>query len=77
MPANEFMVTLYNDRVVSLRLFRRQRGEEVASPMNLSTQEACELAVCLILAAGMGEHMSAEEAIQYFRRGYAEATGRA
>lgn len=72
-PFNEFMATNHRDRVVSLRLFLRQRGEEVVSPMNISSQQACELAAWLVIAAGLGEHMDLHEALDYFQRAYREA----
>ncbi len=75
MPMNEFAVTNYNDRVVSLRLFLRKSGEEIAVPMNVTSQQACELAAWLLVCAGLGEHMSLTEARDYFDQAYREALG--
>jgi len=73
MPANQFFVTHHNGNVVSLRLFLRGAGEEVARPMNISVQEACELAAWLVVAASLGEQMNHEEAHAYFERAFRDA----
>jgi hypothetical protein len=71
-PANEFFVTLHRDRVVSIRLFLRPPGADGVAPMNISTQQAVELAAWLVAAAGLGEHMTHEEARTYFDRAFQE-----
>jgi len=73
MPINEMGITTYNDKVVALRLFVRDSGGLMCRPMNLTSQQACELAAWLVVAAGLGEHMSMDEAKDYFERAHKEA----
>lgn len=73
MPANEFLVSMHRGRVTSLRLFMRAPGEEIAKPINISVQQACELAAWLVVGAGLGDDMDATEARDYFLRALEEA----
>ncbi len=73
MPANEYLVTNHNNRVVSLRLFLRTAGDDTVRPLNVHVQDACELAAWLVVAAGLGEQMNFEEARAYFDRALKEA----